>query len=610
LSGLFSAESTAIRYQQNGKTPAAIDLSMRSMKSVWVEGFLGDVRDLLGDCGISSSIYPSTRVDVQNFGDDDPRYEATISIHNNKNNIDAFVDKIGFCYSVGKAQSANIWRLYRWYQRTWNSDPWKKNRKIRNMSGLGLWVAENLRIPHSTVKYHRNRYDPLFSCPAKTAHEVLEHFLWKPGYVRLPISHRRSLDAGRVINMTSGAKNRFFASGMLTHNCDYLDTGSVEALMALFVDNPDVLIWASSTPTGKRSDFYRWNTELSLGFKAFHYTSRVSPYWDARTELYFRSIYSSSGFEHEFLAEFGEAAFAVFKSEHLDASIQTYYYQDITGPRTVITPQGPKACLYTFGVDWNSTGTGVHIVVLEYDPCTFKFRVVQKEVVDPKEFTQVKAVRKIIELNDYWNPRHIYVDQGFGEMQIEELHQYGRSSPDTGLLKKVKGIVMASKTEIVDPATNMKVKKYTKELVVEIAARRVEENQCIFPRIEDTKGSLVNQLRNFEVVRYSASGKPVYSQGNEHTATAWMLSIFAMMMEFTSLARAFNVTGTGSVTNLGSHERSIASIPIQQREGSRQPAYQQRSLVRSNLPGKKKLLRKLTLGGVRRNYTIEKRETF
>ena len=72
----------------------------------------------------------------------------------------------------------------------------------------------------------------------------------------------------------------------------------------------------------------------------------------------------------------------------------------------------------------------------------------------------------------------------------------------------------------------------------------MEDGQIILPDSEDLKNGLVGQIRDYTVIRTTALGQPVYSQDNEHTLVAWMLSILAATMEFSDINkqnRAHNI---------------------------------------------------------------------
>lgn len=61
-------------------------------------------------------------------------------------------------------------------------------------------------------------------------------------------------------------------------------------------------------------------------------------------------------------------------------------------------------------------GAATQIVVTEYDELLKKFRPAKRVEIPRGDFTLDNAVKKIIELNEIWDPKFIYVDRGFGEI--------------------------------------------------------------------------------------------------------------------------------------------------------------------------------------------------
>lgn len=307
-----------------------------------------------------------------------------------------------------------------------------------------------------------------------------------------------------------------------------LDDKSIESILAILTTDPNCRIIASGTPTGTRNQFYIWSTNKVLGYREFHFTSRVAPSWSAEVEMFYRQTYSATGFAQEFMAEFGEEEAGVFQQKYIDASVTKYDLSDCLHE---------ARNLYCMGVDWNSVGHGTHIIVQEYDTTSNMFRVVAKEVVETSEFTQDTAINRILYLDSIWHCNYIYVDVGFGGHQIETLRRIGMSMPGSNLAQKLKPVDFGSKTEIKDPRTQQAIKKYTKPLIVDLAARRLESYQCILPTSEDYQIGLVGQIRAFKVENYGRDGRPVYSSENDHTLVAWMLTIFGLIMEYTDLAK-------------------------------------------------------------------------
>lgn len=347
-------------------------------------------------------------------------------------------------------------------------------------------------------------------------------------------------NGSKILGFTSGTRTGSKSTGIrgqdahaiFIDEADFLGESDFEVILAILASRPDCHLWASSTPTGKREMYWRWCTDDMLGFKEFHYPSSVSPLWTKETEMLEKSMYSEQGYAHEFDAEFGEEAEGVFLNKYIEPCLQKYTLGKIA--------KNPDS-IYTIGVDWNSSETGTHIVVTEWNQelnhGNGAFRPVEKIIIAQTEFTQTKACEEIIRLNEKWEPVAIYVDQGFGYAQIEMLHKYGLANPETGLVQKVKGINFGDKIEIRDPATRKRIKKHVKPFMVNLCVKRVEDGHAILPESEDIKHGLVGQMRDYTVIRRTAVGQPIFRDEDDHTLVAWMLSIMAATMERSDMVR-------------------------------------------------------------------------
>lgn len=361
-------------------------------------------------------------------------------------------------------------------------------------------------------------------------------------------------NGSKILGFTSGTRTGSKSAGIrgqdahmiLIDEADYLGPSDFEVILAIQASRPDVHIWASSTPTGKRDMFWRFCTEGELGYKEFHFPSSASPSWSIQTERLERAQYSESGYAHEFEAEFGDIAEGVFLRKYVDQSLENYEIDKV---------KRNGDSLYTMGVDWNTAGNGTVIIVTEwnkkFNDGKGAFKVVCKRIINQEEFTQVRSCEEIISLSEKWNPEYIYVDQGYGSTQIEMLRKYGLEHPKSGMANKVKGIYFGDKMEIRDPVTKQIVKKHMKPFIVNIAARRMEDGQIILPDSEDIKNGLVGQIRDYTVIRTTAFGQPVYSDDNDHSLVAWMLSILAATMEFSDITKQNRAVNIGLAGKFG-----------------------------------------------------------
>ena len=196
---------------------------------------------------------------------------------------------------------------------------------------------------------------------------------------------------------------------------------------------------------------------------------------------------------------------------------------------------------------------------------TEKFADVGKRVVSKEVYTQTAAVDKVRELNDTWNPRFIYVDAGFGDMQVEVLHQYGRADPSTDLLNRVKAIQMGGNIKVMSPLLGM-LNEPAKPFIVNLAVRRLEQGVIEISDSEKTTGTegLVDQMLLFAVKSYSDSGRPIYTQGNDHSLTAWMLAIYGFWIECSDLFRQARSPGIKVVQNNGATTKKSEPMPLQE----------------------------------------------
>jgi len=355
-------------------------------------------------------------------------------------------------------------------------------------------------------------------------------------------------NGSKVLGFSSGSKSASKSDkirGQDAHyivldEADYLDDADLEAILAILASHPNCGLWASSTPKGAHNKFYQWACDKNLAFKEFHYISAESPSWTEDTEEFFLTNWGSVAFEHEFWAEFGIQEGGVFRNDLIDKALAEY---------SLPQPRSSPHSRIVAGVDWNGEKNGVHIIVTEF--WNGKYRVLAKEIVKDAQFTQHAAIDRILELNHKYDLDFVYVDEGYGRVQVEIMHKIGMQQPATGLHKKVVAYSMNKQIEMRDPVTGSIIKKPPKPFMVNLTALQLEEGRLQLPVSEDTQilvaskegeaqgksQGLVQQMRNYTVERISVLGLPTYSQGEDHTLTAFMLSIIGFIMQFSDMAK-------------------------------------------------------------------------
>lgn len=120
------------------------------------------------------------------------------------------------------------------------------------------------------------------------------------------------------------------------------------------------------------------------------------------------------------------------------------------------------------------------------------------------------------------------------EYQIELLHKYGDMHPETGLKNKVKRFQFSQKINVMDPVTHITEPKPMKPFMVNQLAMCIERQQLILSPFDET---LHKQLVDYEVVRQSANGQPVFTSVNEHFVDALGLAFLAFALEFPDLTK-------------------------------------------------------------------------
>ena len=152
--------------------------------------------------------------------------------------------------------------------------------------------------------------------------------------------------------------------------------------------------------------------------------------------------------------------------------------------------------------------------------------------IPKSSFTYVNAVNKIVELNDIYNFDWIAVDRGYGETQIELLHQYGVNNPRSGLADKVVGYQFGQKIEVRDPHTMTKDKKPLKPFMVNNSVVVFEKEKII---LDPSDKLLIEQLESYRIKSISTTGVPTFTDENEHAVDALNLCLLIFEQKYGTL---------------------------------------------------------------------------
>ena len=371
-----------------------------------------------------------------------------------------------------------------------------------------------------------------------------------------------------MIQFSNGSTIRFFTSGMksggksdvargqeahliILDEMDYMHADDLDALYAMLQktaeDQPDKVMIGASTPTGRRERFWEWCN--SPRFKEFWFPSYCNPFFSKEQEEEFREQYSSSGYRHEIEADWGEDSEGVYPRKFIDRAFVSppwKYHAEIMSARS----------FHVIGVDWDKYGAGTNIVVLEvcadnYEDPRFKGKVklCYREEISKSEYTLTRAVDRIIELNQIFNPKHIYVDRGYGEVQVELLRKHGVENPSSKMKERVKGIGFGESIEVRDPYTKLMIKKEMKPYMVDNLRQYLERENILFPEDDE---EMYLQLISYVVVRMTSSGRPVFEAGGsalDHAHDALMLALLAITQNYGDFAKTNYADKTQSFSN-------------------------------------------------------------
>lgn len=297
----------------------------------------------------------------------------------------------------------------------------------------------------------------------------------------------------------------------------YMSKEAIETITPITGAKQETCTIAQSTPSDKGDYFYQLTQSPSV--KEIHYRFQELETYNPKLDQQMRDqLPSYEQYVREVLAEFTATDKNVFPSKIIDPNIEEYSLDSFDLP----IPRG----IYTIGVDWNESNTGVHIVVLKQIE-NDKVKLCNFIVISPEKFTQINAVNALIELNEIYDPKFIATDIGYGNTQLQYLYKYADEHPESGLKYKIVPVDFNGYFDL-NLSSGQIIRQKTKPFMVSITSRYLEQNKLVLPKSLDKRGKLIDQMRKYEIVDISEGNVPRYSKGNVHTLEQFMLQLLFM----------------------------------------------------------------------------------
>ena len=387
-------------------------------------------------------------------------------------------------------------------------------------------------------------------------------------YIKTPMYKMELKNGGSIRGFVSGLGVKGDGSGGGTirgQSADviYLDEMDMipedildKVITPILLTKPTVRLIGTSTPIGKRAKFYQWCLERP-DFKEDYYPSSVLPHWDTIKEELLREN-TEEGFKAEYMAEFIEGSFGVFRPSWIFNAKRDYEYHDTSGP-LALSKLGIKDSanmIKCIGIDWNKNA-GTEFFVAGYSTTEGIWIALDAVNVPSTQYSARRWMEEVVRLNYKWKPDYIYADEGYGHTILEDLKLYSHKirakenkTPmdieTSKLVDKLISFNFSRNIEIRDPVDGRVIKKSGKHFIVENAVRIFEDGRVIMPASDET---IAKQMMNYVVLRRNAqNNKPVYGMDNthigDHRLDAMMLALAGLTLE----SSIYSSSGTSDIT--------------------------------------------------------------
>lgn len=458
--------------------------------------------------------------------------------------------------------------------------------KTEIMCIMILWYSFTQYNKKPVTNSTEDQYDILIVAPFekqidlifKRLKQLIESSPLYKNAIKRDVKHNIVLLNGtNILGITAGSKTGSGAANtrgqradiIIYDEIDYMTDEDITNIKNIKNEDPTrIRIIAASTPSGKRESYYKWCTYASksymadvdyiketgkiryrvltaakLGHKPNGWTQYYAP---SLVNKHLQEINPDTGqsylddlkdefpeyrYAQEVMAEFGEELTGVYQKRFIDNAIAIGHKYDSGYANMQSRPRrGPRI----LGVDWDKVGAETSLLAYEWDEYYKMFVPLDKVSIPRTSFTLTIAVDTIIKMNKIHDFDWIYVDKGYGEMQIEQLHLYGKNHPESGLHKKVIGVSFSEKVAVRDPYTKKKDDKDVKPFMVNNSVNLFEKGMLA---LDPKDSQLKEQLEGYRIKSISSNGRPTYSDDNEHYVDALNLSMLGFALQYDSMIR-------------------------------------------------------------------------
>ena len=463
--------------------------------------------------------------------------------------------------------------------------------KTDDMCVLILWFAYTQYNKGPNNQYDiiiATPYETQIDLIFKRLHQLIEVSPLLGGLISRDVHHNICFNingvTSNILGLTAGANNATGGANstrgqradvIILDECDYIGSNQVTNILNIRNEAPErIRLICASTPSGKHEEYYRWCIGASKKyyptqddiknnrFTGYKIDEKAVGEGNGWTEIYapsnvnkellkinpdtlqtyledIRDELSEMRYVQEVMAEFGEEELGVYQKKYIYEAIkegERLGYRYITKwskqDREAYLKRTQGQCIRILGVDWDKYAAATNMVCMEFDRfhqdadgrIVPLFKMLFRIEIARSDFTYVNAMNKIIELNDEYKFDWIAIDRGYGEVQLEMLHKYGLEHEETGLADKVIGYQFSQKIEVTDPYTRKKDSKDLKPFMVNNSVNLFEKGKIV---IDPKDKNMIKQLEEYRVKSISASGKPIYTDENEHAIDSMNLALLA-----------------------------------------------------------------------------------